>query len=574
MEINGLSELNNKDNNIHAKAKNDYLNLQKLNIQTNKFRLLKPKIDASNGGYPNIYSGHLNNLHLNVNLKKLQLNNINQTPKPVYLLKNDNFKCEDILKYPKFKNFKKLKEAAGNNLNNVNNVSNTNNNSFKIINPHNQTELLNSTNITNITDNHNTTTQKETSFNETNKMGNNSTTIKRSNTSSSKAYKKVSNYHNLKTMKTINTNSTIEKANSSNTLNKHYNNRTIQDMSMENSENDRNTNHMRNNSVNIRNTKTLINESLSLNLQQLANHLQHNKSLNHRKSEKIEILKNMVDGLTKLTTIMMDESDNENEIAQNINNENYFHDNKMLISSTTGEMIKCENKKIFNLMKNNTITKKTIDQNEENNSTIRDEEEPLYDPTSNINNNSLIMQIRTEERTKNTLIANRYSNSSLFKKYMKRDSKSFIGNITDSNLESNLLCNDNSYNTRLTNTKTPTNMKLKINPHLNDNSNYILNNTTICNSKDFIFVNKNSVTPKISANVSNNKKVYKIDKFEVNLNNNKKNTPLKITHENNNFNNNVLINADKSKANKRILTRKFRDTIDNEDFLTNYEFVD
>jgi hypothetical protein len=190
-----------------------------------------------------------------------------------------------------------------------------------------------------------------------------------------------------------------------------------------------------------------FNETLHVNLEKLGN-LRRNKSLNI-KQQGIQIIDEIIKGLSKLKTIIADEETSESEKKEKENEKfhakynktinhdkslinankiinphprdypsilptNYTHSqsNKLLISSTTGEVIKVENKKIFNLMKNKTINQKTID-HDQSTSTIRHDED--YNRSSLTNNESLMMQIKTNqnERSK-SFIANRYSESKLF----------------------------------------------------------------------------------------------------------------------------------------------------------------
>jgi hypothetical protein len=273
---------------INYKQKLDHLNFQKLHM--NKFKLLKPKIDASNGG-----NGLAGNFHL-----KMPFN-------PGNILKPLN---AEMLKNPKLKNLKKIRAEKIENYK-IEKAEETSHNKYDQVNPN-----LDSTNITN----------------------DNSKLRIKNNPSGLMLNKRVS---------------THSKKHSTDIVSSHYKTLHNEDIIL----NNRNSSHKRNKSSHFKDKeKSFLNQSVELNhnLTMLAKHLKRNKTVNPKKEEKIEILKNMVEGLTKLTTIMLEDNSDCNSMD----------DDKMLISSTTGNIIHLENKKIFNLMKKDSISKQTIDRDE------------------------------------------------------------------------------------------------------------------------------------------------------------------------------------------------------------------
>jgi hypothetical protein len=508
--------------------------IPKLNL--NKIKLLKPKINVSNGANGGT-GAKLNLMKINLNL----LNNIdnknlpqishNNSKNPIQI-ENSNFKCENILNHPKLKNFKKLKKETDKNsflntnvhvhklnetiINRTPPHANASDHNYEIINESEnvirEKDLLYSTNVSclnvnfynqNITHNkkisniktdansnvnmnkyhpteeyfisnndlilnierRNGDTNIESNKDDTKKfseMNMNSIHDSNSNSDSQFSIEKTKMSKNKKNPKLVKKLKSLKQ-----TIQNDKDNHNIQNihfkqtgthspadktkpLSVINKPNQKSRNHIQHNKSSLlKNTKTLLDTSqnLSTNLEMLVNKLRHNKSMSHKKEEKVEILKNMVEGLTKLTTIMLEDTESESgefiEKASDMNKKKrksdyYSNDNNnLLISSTTGKVIKQKaNGKIFDLHKNNNYSKNTIDYDQ---TIIKDDNLQMqycqYKPkikefnqsysidcnrNNCRNNNSLIRLLdnKQEEFVKNSreniknLMENRYSNSS------------------------------------------------------------------------------------------------------------------------------------------------------------------
>lgn len=421
--------------------KKDYSNLQFL--QLNNVKLLKPKINLSNGG----------------NYLKKENSAFKYNPPLV--------KCEDLLKNPKIKIFKRNQNEKKECLSPL---------------PLNDTSsIMNSTTITN------NTTHQANMRNKT--ITDKSIQIKNKT-------EKVSNYHKIRqiqTLQTINSNK-------------------------------RSLNH----SFSSANKKTKGNDTLSIDFP-YKKIKRLNRSLVSKK-EGMMIIDDIIQGLTKLKTIIAKEESSEDE------NKN----NRMLISSTSGEVIK-KNKKKFNInnsskINNTTIMKKTID----------------YDNLdASLSNESLIMRIGGKEKNRNRNSSVDYSS--------KRFEKGTIDN------DDIFICERN---------KTPKNMKRRVinNESFNEMNKTNINYNKYYNNDDYILINKkNEANSFLYNKIKGEKSSMKVENFQFRV------TTKNNKHERKNDTVKNYFKIEKPDSSRKLTEKKIK--IDryksiSDDPLANYEFVD
>jgi len=337
----------------------------------------------------------------------------------------------------------------------------------------------------------------------------------------------------------------------------------------------------------LKTTKTLLDTShnLSNNLEILVKKLRTNKSISHKKEEKVEILKNMVEGLTKLTTIMLEDTESEKSDTKDNkshsnkkNTNNYTYDNNnLLISSTTGQVIKQkQNGKIFDLHKNKNYNINTIDYEQ---TIYKDDkiDNTDYNRSKNKNNNSLIMLINNNDEQENynknykkenikNLKENRYNSSSSMTLRSIQQNKAGISDYKQEGTKTN-----KKNKKDLTNLSTIENRDYIIINKNNNYRNYLNNLNHFTNTID----NNNNMSYLTTNNAANKK--FLIDKFDFRISKNfyqKTQEPMRIFDTNSNYTFSIDSKNEKLKNMRVPKIVKKNDTIDIDDILPNYEFVD
>lgn len=529
------------------KQKYDFLNFAKMNNAKSKLKLLKPKINASNGG-KNLISPNVLNVNMPVLPHPQKISkfykgvneNPSQTPTPTNGMNKNGFM--EILKNPKIKFPLKTKQRQG--------VSEGNN--LKTI-------VGDSTAITaeekvnkDITDTTCATSK-----------------IKLDDSQNRNVKTKVnSNFHKIKDLR----------------LRKDKHNRTLNTSSLYYDNEYSST--PQNRSIKIHNSKSLLagkNEDISP---------IRGKSQNSRKHG-IQIIDQIIQGLTKLKTIIAeDEEDvvNEDDIGGIIRHSTNLFSKKstidpqqLLISSTTGEQIAVENKRIFRMMKDKPTNHKTIDPDE---SGIQHEEEAQI---SNINNDSLMMQIKTEKRSK-SFIGNRYSSidGSRENEGDKKDRKLFRIKNNPGGLNGDTIINKSINQSiplvAISNNKGGEKLKVKRSgSHYISNQNPSLNLTSQSIFKidkfEYKVVNEDKNTRRQSGRVKSSLRLIKNDSNYFSAHNNN-NTQATINYSSNTPTNVRPVKPDYSKKLKDMsinnddLISVGKRTIKIDDDFANYEFID